>query len=58
MLSTALQHAIKDTASPFVTGSDITTADGALFPTVVFMMYILPKYFGWVQCGYWLLSCR
>ncbi|KAF5838786.1 hypothetical protein DUNSADRAFT_2248 [Dunaliella salina] len=43
----AIEFAIKDTASPFITGSEMTTADGALFPTIVFMQYILPKFFGW-----------
>eukprot|EP00983_Pelagomonas_calceolata_P060503 1146395-Pelagomonas_calceolata.AAC.2 len=40
------EFAIKDTASPFITGSEITTADGALFPTIVFMQFILPRFFG------------
>jgi hypothetical protein len=31
---------------PFIAGSTITTADGALAPTVAFMLYILPKHFG------------
>mmetsp|Transcript_23316 Transcript_23316/g.64430 ORF Transcript_23316/g.64430 Transcript_23316/m.64430 type:complete len:273 (-) Transcript_23316:347-1165(-) len=43
----AIEFAIKDTASPFITGSEMTTADGALFPTIVFMQYILPKFFCW-----------
>lgn len=28
-------------------GSSITAADGALFPTAVFLDFILPTYFGW-----------
>jgi len=32
---------------PFICGDTITAPDGALFPTVVFMEHILPKYFGW-----------
>lgn len=36
-----------DLASCLAAGPDITTGDSALFPTVVFMTYILPRYFGW-----------
>lgn len=32
---------------PFVCGESISFGDGAIFPTFVFMTYILPKYFGW-----------
>lgn len=32
---------------PFIAGTEVTTADGALFPTFVFLRHILPKYFGW-----------
>ncbi|WIA30397.1 hypothetical protein OEZ86_000482 [Tetradesmus obliquus] len=32
---------------PYIAGPDITTGDSALFPTVVIMTYILPRYFGW-----------
>ena len=33
----------------FLCGSEISLADAALFPTVVFCMYILPEYFGLEQ---------
>ena len=32
---------------PFLVGDEITAADAALFPTMVFCDLILPKYFGW-----------
>lgn len=32
---------------PYVTGEEMSYADTALVPTVVFMEYILPKFFGW-----------
>mmetsp|Transcript_11327 Transcript_11327/g.20470 ORF Transcript_11327/g.20470 Transcript_11327/m.20470 type:complete len:263 (-) Transcript_11327:218-1006(-) len=32
---------------PYITGHFMSTADCALFPTFVFMVFILPKYFGW-----------
>ena len=32
---------------PFVAGREPSTADAALFPTYVFIEYILPKHFGW-----------
>jgi len=35
------------TGQPFICGADITAADGALFPTMVFLVHMLPKYFGW-----------
>ena len=33
--------------TPFVAGSEISFGDAALFPTFVFFVNILPKYFGW-----------
>ena len=35
------------TDGPFVGGREPSTADAALFPTYVFIEYILPKHFGW-----------
>lgn len=35
------------TDGPFVAGREPSTADAALFPTYVFIEYILPKHFGW-----------
>ena len=35
------------TDGPFVAGREPSTADAALFPTYVFMEYLLPKLFGW-----------
>ena len=32
---------------PYVCGEEMSYADTALVPTVVFMAYILPKFFGW-----------
>ena len=32
---------------PFVVGTSPTTADAALFPTFVFMNFMLPRFFGW-----------
>jgi len=43
----AIEHTIKDTAAPFVCGHQMTTADAALFPTMVFCQFMLPKFFGW-----------
>lgn len=34
-------------AGPFMAGGDITTADSAIFPTVVFVKQMLPDVFGW-----------
>ncbi|KAL6765678.1 glutathione s-transferase [Haematococcus lacustris] len=34
------------TGKPFICGEHVTTADGALFPTMVFLLHMLPK-FGW-----------
>jgi glutathione S-transferase len=34
---------------PFLAGSSISSADGALAPTFAFITYILPKYFGWAD---------
>jgi glutathione S-transferase len=36
---------------PFVAGPEITAADGALFPTLLFCDFILPTYFKWT--GLW-----
>jgi len=35
------------TDGPFIAGREPSTADAALFPTYVFIEYILPKHFGW-----------
>ena len=35
------------TDGPFVAGREPSTADAALFPTYVFVEYLLPKLFGW-----------
>ena len=32
---------------PYAAGAEPTAADAALFPTVVFMDFMLPTYFGW-----------
>ncbi|GIL70070.1 hypothetical protein Vretimale_3346 [Volvox reticuliferus] len=32
---------------PYVAGSQVTSADAALFPTFVFFEFMLPTYFGW-----------
>ncbi|CEM05689.1 unnamed protein product [Vitrella brassicaformis CCMP3155] len=32
---------------PYITGSEISLADATLFPTMVFITYILPEQFGW-----------
>ena len=32
---------------PYVVGAQMSTADFALFPTFIFMNYILPRHFGW-----------
>ncbi|KAG2500784.1 hypothetical protein HYH03_001546 [Edaphochlamys debaryana] len=32
---------------PFMAGSEVTSADAALFPSFVFIEFILPKFFGW-----------
>jgi glutathione S-transferase len=37
------------TDGPFVGGREPSTADAALFPTYVFIEYILPKHFGWTD---------
>lgn len=34
---------------PFIAGAEPSTADAALFPTWVFIEYILPKHFGWAD---------
>jgi glutathione S-transferase len=36
-------------AGPFMAGSSMSSADGALFPTFVFLTYMLPAYFGWAN---------
>lgn len=35
------------TRGPFLVGPTPTTADAAIFPTAVFLHFILPKHFGW-----------
>ncbi|GFR46432.1 hypothetical protein Agub_g8006 [Astrephomene gubernaculifera] len=32
---------------PYIAGADPTSADAALFPTFVFLTFMLPRYFGW-----------
>ena len=32
---------------PHVVGDELTTADGALFPNMCWMIFILPQFFGW-----------
>jgi glutathione S-transferase len=34
---------------PFVIGTEKTAADAALFPTFIFMDFMLPQYFGWTD---------
>ncbi|GAX77121.1 hypothetical protein CEUSTIGMA_g4567.t1 [Chlamydomonas eustigma] len=41
----------KAIVGPYAAGDDITAADGALFPTMVFCDFMLPTYFGWT--GLW-----
>jgi glutathione S-transferase len=32
---------------PFIAGDSPSFADAAVFPTLIFMDFLLPKYFGW-----------
>lgn len=32
---------------PYLVGQTVTYADAAAFPTLYFMHYMLPRYFGW-----------
>eukprot|EP00667_Euglena_gracilis_P019457 EG_transcript_20863 len=36
-------------AAPYLAGSEPTAADAALFPTAVFLNFILPRHFGWAS---------
>lgn len=43
----ALEHHLQGLAAPYVAGEDISFGDGALFPTFVFFVNILPRHYGW-----------
>lgn len=43
----ALEAIVAAGGGPFVAGGAVTTADAALAPTFQFMVFILPKVFGW-----------
>ena len=42
-----LEEIASRTPGPFIAGTEKSTADAALFPTFVFIEFLLPKYFGW-----------
>lgn len=42
-----LEAVCAESGGPFLAGKDITTADSAVFPTVVFMRLMLVDVFGW-----------
>ena len=44
-----LEGILEVRAAPFVAGDAPTFADAALFPTFVFMEFILPRHFGWAD---------
>jgi glutathione S-transferase len=42
-----LEEIATRTPGPFIAGTEKSTADAALFPTFIFIEFLLPKYFGW-----------
>ena len=43
----ALEDIVAAGGGPFIAGDRVTTADAAIAPTVEFMVFILPRVFGW-----------
>ena len=36
-----------DPKGPYLVGQELTYADAACFPTLFFLYYMLPRFFGW-----------
>ena len=47
LLNIQLDNLEKLVVGPYVVGDELTTADGALFPNLCWMTYIMPQFFGW-----------